>query len=152
VAYLAQDPVFKAGTSVLQAVLQSDSPMARAVQDYQRALAQADGQITKARRGGGSGGALWGAPQPAAAGSRPVRKCCQQAHQQSQQASKPASHPLPAQDLEAAIERMNSYNAWGIDAEAKRLLEAVGIIDANQSVDGVSGGGRGWAAARSRAA
>jgi hypothetical protein len=33
---------------------------------------------------------------------------------------------------------MTSYNAWEIDAEAKRLLEAVGILDVNQSVDGVS--------------
>jgi ATP-binding cassette subfamily F protein uup len=53
VAFLAQEPVFKAGASVLQAVLASDSPMARALQDYQRALAQADGKISKVGRGTG---------------------------------------------------------------------------------------------------
>jgi hypothetical protein len=34
---------------------------------------------------------------------------------------------LYLQELEAAIEKMNTYNAWEIDAEAKRILEAVGI-------------------------
>ena len=30
-------------------------------------------------------------------------------------------------DLEKAIDKMNTFNAWEIDAEAKRLLNAVGI-------------------------
>ncbi len=42
------------GVSVLEAVLQSDSDMARAVQEYQRALTTANGAMTKVRRH------LWG--------------------------------------------------------------------------------------------
>ena len=37
---------------------------------------------------------------------------------------------------------MNMYNAWEIDAEAKRVLEAVGITDLNAPVDKVRAGGR----------
>jgi hypothetical protein len=59
VAYLAQEPVFKSGITVLQAVLQSDSPMARAVQDYQQALAQADGRITKVSGTPAAAAVLW---------------------------------------------------------------------------------------------
>lgn len=44
-------------------------------------------------------------------------------------------------ELEAAIEKMNTYNAWEIDAEAKRVLEAVGIPDPNQKVGSLSGAG-----------
>ena len=32
-----------------------------------------------------------------------------------------------SKELESAIEKMNTYSAWEIDAEAKRMLEAVGI-------------------------
>ncbi|GAX75302.1 hypothetical protein CEUSTIGMA_g2747.t1 [Chlamydomonas eustigma] len=77
VGYLPQDPQLPEEATVLQAVLQSDSAVARAVQAYERALSTADGAITK--------------------------------------------------ELEAAIDKMNTYNAWEIDAEAKRILEAVGI-------------------------
>ncbi|EFJ52913.1 hypothetical protein VOLCADRAFT_86383 [Volvox carteri f. nagariensis] len=87
VGFLAQEPPLPAGVTVLQAVLQSDSDMARAVQEYQRALATANGALTK--------------------------------------------------DLEVAIEKMNTYNAWEIDGEAKRVLEAVGITDLNAPVDKV---------------
>ncbi|GFR43243.1 hypothetical protein Agub_g4303 [Astrephomene gubernaculifera] len=45
-------------------------------------------------------------------------------------------------DLEVAIERMNTLNAWEVDAEAKRVLEAVGITDMAASVDQMSGGQR----------
>ncbi len=51
----------------------------------------------------------------------------------------PRSHP--AQELEVAIEKMNTFNAWEIDAEAKRVLEAVGITDLNAKVDQVSATG-----------
>lgn len=40
-----------------------------------------------------------------------------------------------------AIEKMNTFNAWEIDAEAKRVLEAVGITDLNAKVDQVSAAG-----------
>lgn len=46
------------------------------------------------------------------------------------------------QELESAIERMNTLNAWEIDAEAKRVLEAVGITDLNMPADKLSGGQR----------
>ncbi|GLC41037.1 hypothetical protein PLESTB_000950000 [Pleodorina starrii] len=93
VGFLAQEPPLPAGVSVLQAVLQSDSQLTRAVQEYQRALATADGgAVTK--------------------------------------------------ELELAIEQMNTLNAWEIDAEAKRVLEAVGITDLNAPVDKLSGGQR----------
>lgn len=36
-----------------------------------------------------------------------------------------------------AIEKMNTFNAWEIDAEAKRVLEAVGITDLSACVDNV---------------
>eukprot|EP00877_Chromochloris_zofingiensis_P000737 jgi/Chrzof1/10664/Cz05g07140.t1 len=78
--------------TVLQAVLASDSEMAKAVQEYQRALANANGRITP--------------------------------------------------DLESAIERMNTYNAWQVDAEAKRLLDAVGLTNPNATVNALSGGQR----------
>ncbi len=44
------------------------------------------------------------------------------------------------QELEVAIDKMNAHNAWQIDADAKRLLEAVGITDPSVSVDAVGGG------------
>lgn len=47
VGYLAQDPELPPGRTVLEAVLSSDSDMARAVQQYQKALANASGSITK---------------------------------------------------------------------------------------------------------
>ncbi|GIL85565.1 hypothetical protein Vretifemale_14058 [Volvox reticuliferus] len=92
VGFLAQEPPLPPGVTVLQAVLQSDSDMAKAVQEYQRALATATGAVTK--------------------------------------------------ELEVAIEKMNTFNAWEIDAEAKRVLEAVGITDLNAAVDKLSGGQR----------
>ncbi|PNW81895.1 hypothetical protein CHLRE_06g265100v5 [Chlamydomonas reinhardtii] len=92
VGFLPQEPPLPAGVSVLQAVLQSDSDMARAVQEYQNALATANGAVTK--------------------------------------------------ELEVAIEKMNTFNAWEIDAEAKRVLEAVGITDLSACVDNLSGGQR----------
>ncbi|KAG2438575.1 hypothetical protein HXX76_005125 [Chlamydomonas incerta] len=92
VGFLPQEPPLPVGVSVLQAVLQSDSDMARAVQEYQRALSTADGAVSK--------------------------------------------------ELEVAIEKMNTFNAWEIDAEAKRVLEAVGITDLNVCVDNLSGGQR----------
>ncbi|KAG1674033.1 hypothetical protein FOA52_000339 [Chlamydomonas sp. UWO 241] len=47
-------------------------------------------------------------------------------------------------DLEVAIDRMNSTSAWEIDAEAKRVLEAVGIPGKmlQAKVSGLSGGQR----------
>jgi hypothetical protein len=51
--------------------------------------------------------------------------------------------PTGPQELEVAIEKMNTFNAWEIDGEAKRVLEAVGITDLNAIVDQVGGGGRG---------
>ncbi|KAF8071337.1 yfmR [Scenedesmus sp. PABB004] len=78
--------------SVLAAVLASDSAMARAVQAYQRALADAGGAVTPA--------------------------------------------------LEAAIEAMDTHNAWEVDGEARRILSAVGLPDANAPVAGLSGGQR----------
>ncbi|KAG2502161.1 hypothetical protein HYH03_000648 [Edaphochlamys debaryana] len=92
VGFLAQEPALPPGVSVLQAVLQSDSEMARAVQEYERAVHSAHGAVTK--------------------------------------------------ELEVAIERMNTYNAWEIDADAKRILEAVGITDLTAPVDKLSGGQR----------
>ncbi len=38
--------------------------------------------------------------------------------------------PWGVQELELAIERMNTFQAWEADAEAKRVLEAVGIKEA----------------------
>eukprot|EP00798_Chlamydomonas_sp_ICE-L_P006245 gene6245-2869_t len=92
IAYLAQEPVMPEGATVLQAVLQSDSMVAKTVQNYQKAIESAGGSITK--------------------------------------------------ELEAAIDKMNVYNAWEIDSEAKRVLEAVGIPEAmfNQPVEKLSGG------------
>ncbi|KAL6746405.1 P-loop containing nucleoside triphosphate hydrolase protein [Haematococcus lacustris] len=97
VGYLPQDPPLPQGATVLQAVLQSDSVVARTVQQYQQALAAseaASGKVTK--------------------------------------------------ELEVAIERMNTYNAWELDSEAKRVLEAVGLGEqllATQ-VSALSGGQR----------
>eukprot|EP00775_Hariotina_reticulata_P003188 gene3188-3466_t len=78
--------------TVLQAVLASDNETARAVQEYQRALAAAGSVVT---------------PQ-----------------------------------LESAIEAMNTHNAWQVDGEARRLLEAVGLRDPNMQVGQLSGGQR----------
>lgn len=44
-----------------------------------------------------------------------------------------------SRELEIAIEKMNTFNAWQIDAEAKRVLEAVGITNLNQKVGQLSG-------------
>ena len=46
-SYLPQDPQLPEEATVLQAVLQSDSAAARAVQSYERALATAGGGVTK---------------------------------------------------------------------------------------------------------
>ena len=43
-------------------------------------------------------------------------------------------------DLVAAIERMDALGGWEIDAEARRVLEAVGMRDVNQGVGSLSGG------------
>jgi hypothetical protein len=37
-------------------------------------------------------------------------------------------------ELAAAIDRMNVLNAWGVDSEAKRMLDAVGLTDPNAKV------------------
>lgn len=50
--------------------------------------------------------------------------------------------PCMLQELEQALERMNALNAWEIDAEAKRVLEAVGIKDLALRTDKLSGGQR----------
>jgi len=78
--------------TVLEAVLASDSDMAKAVQEYQRALAAAAGGVTP--------------------------------------------------ELGVALEKMNNLNAWEVDAEARRMLEAVGLKDANAKVGNLSGGQR----------
>eukprot|EP00879_Flechtneria_rotunda_P011674 GHRR01012194.1.p1 GENE.GHRR01012194.1~~GHRR01012194.1.p1 ORF type:complete len:625 (+),score=273.22 GHRR01012194.1:471-2345(+) len=78
--------------TVIQAVLASDNEVARAVQQYQRALSAAAGGITP--------------------------------------------------ELEAAIEAMNTHNAWQVDSKAHRILEAVGLTDPNVKVGKLSGGQR----------
>ena len=45
--YLPQDPQLPEEATVLQAVLQSDSAAARAVQSYEKALSTAGGGVTK---------------------------------------------------------------------------------------------------------
>jgi ATP-binding cassette subfamily F protein uup len=37
-------------------------------------------------------------------------------------------------ELGAALEKMNSLNAWEVDSEARRMLEAVGLHDPNAKV------------------
>ncbi|WIA12397.1 hypothetical protein OEZ85_012443 [Tetradesmus obliquus] len=44
--------------------------------------------------------------------------------------------------LEAAIEAMNTHNAWEVDSDARRILEAVGLKDPNAIVGKLSGGQR----------
>ncbi|KAF5829440.1 P-loop containing nucleoside triphosphate hydrolase protein [Dunaliella salina] len=97
IGYLPQEPHLPEGATVLEAVLQSDNAVTKAVQQYQNAL-----QASAAKGG---------------------------------RANK---------ELEAAIEKMNAYNAWEVDAEAKRVLEAVGIKEElmGVSVDTLSGGQR----------
>ncbi len=41
--------------------------------------------------------------------------------------------------LESSIEKMNALNAWHVDAEAKRVLEAVGVRDPNMLLENLSG-------------
>lgn len=41
--------------------------------------------------------------------------------------------------LESAIEAMNTHNAWQVDGEARRLLEAVGLRDPNMQVGRANG-------------
>ncbi|KAF6262123.1 P-loop containing nucleoside triphosphate hydrolase protein [Scenedesmus sp. NREL 46B-D3] len=44
--------------------------------------------------------------------------------------------------LEAAIEAMDTHNAWEVDSDARRILEAVGLKDPNAAVGRLSGGQR----------
>lgn len=90
VGYLAQDPDFDPDMTVLQVLLQGDSAMSRAVQQYQKALVTAGGGITR--------------------------------------------------ELERAIEQMDALNAWEVDAEARRVLEVVGMKDPSVKVGQLSGG------------
>ena len=91
------------GMTVLQAVLSSDSAAARAVQEYERALAASSAAADSSADSNGSGGDGGAA-------------------------------------LQAAIERMDALNAWELDTEARRLLEAVGLPDPGAPIAGLSGG------------
>lgn len=67
--------------------------------------------------------------------------CCWLVLQEYQRALANANGRITP-DLESAIERMNTYNAWQVDAEAKRLLDAVGLTNPNATVNALSGGQR----------
>ena len=41
-------------------------------------------------------------------------------------------------ELGVALEKMNNLNAWEVDAEARRMVEAVGLKDANAKVRGMA--------------
>ncbi|KAI8472336.1 MAG: P-loop containing nucleoside triphosphate hydrolase protein [Monoraphidium minutum] len=45
-------------------------------------------------------------------------------------------------ELQSAIERMDAMQAWEVDSEARRLLEAIGLPDPNAPASGLSGGQR----------